>query len=1492
MEDISWKLIGKYFKDNPYNLVSHHLDSYDAFFEKHIYQIFHENNPVRFIEPIEEGDTTEVENRNECLLYLGGKDGSKIYIGKPVIYDDNNSHYMYPNEARLRNMTYGTTIHYDVHVDMIYYEGDVRKEHSLTLEQIYLGRFPIMVQSKLCVLNNLPREVRFNMGECRNDYGGYFISNSNEKAIISQEKFADNMLYVKKNTKDSVPDDQSEGEMYSYSAEIRSVSEDASKPVRKTAIMIVAPSSKLSNNQVVVQIPNVRKPIPLFIVMRALGVVSDKKIIEYCLLDLEKNEYLIDVFVPSVHDALSVFNQKTAIEFIATFTKRRTVSGVLDILMNFLLPHVGTTNLLDKAYFIGYMTNRMLRVVKKIDKPTDRDHFRFKRIELSGSLMYDLFREYFLIQHKSIAQKIDKEFYYHRGEYKTNFINLIENNYNDYFKERVVESGFKKAFKGNWGSQAHTKKIGVVQDLNRLSWNSFISQLRKMNLPLDASAKVVGPRLLHSSQWGYIDPVDTPDGGNIGLHKHMAISTIVTSGTSSEPIIIWLRAKTTLKLLQECNSRELYYLTKVFVNGKWVGSMDKPLESLRMIKTFRRNGVLPPFLSVTFLYEANELHIYTDSGRLTRPIYYIENGKPSFHREEIKERILKDDFTWEEIVSGFTKKSSESLYSIKGNKIHSIYSLYPQFKQGDELIDSEFEKNQAVVDYIDPFEEESSLIASKLEELKKSNYYTHLEIDPSLLFGVMGNQVIYPEDNPFPRNVFSCGQSKQAVSLYSSNYQMRMDKMGVVLNYGQIPLIKSKYLEYINNEEMPYGVNTIVAIMSYTGYNVEDAILINEGSVKRGLFNTTYFTTYEAREESGNISGSSVSSTFAEINGVHNIRGLKPGHDYSELDKHGLVKEETPITDKTVIIGKTTYDTLDNDYVADSSVFTKKGQLGVVDKSFITEGEEGTRIAKIRVREQRIPAIGDKMASRAGQKGTIGLIIPEENMPFTSDGTRPDIIINPHAIPSRMTIGQLMESLFGKACAAYGGYGEGTAFATKGANTKVYGNMLVNAGFHSSGNQVLYNGMSGEQLYSDIYMGPTYYMRLKHMVKDKINHRGRGRMDALTRQTVQGRANDGGLRIGEMERDGILAHGASHFLTESFMTRGDEYHMAICNKTGTIAVYNKDLNLFLSPFVDGPLRFNTNVEGTMNIENLSRFGRSFSIVRIPYSLKLLIQELQTMNIQMRIITEDNVDQLMNISYSNNVNKLLKDDGELSSVLNEYRRDINKKLQQSEPSVKQYTAKQKDSTIPSYIETEKELEPEEEISMETSSSFDSYHPDMNSSSVNEQSQENNDVYGNLQYPSSSSSRHTPLMAPPINNMSSLSSDGSSFVTPPMLPPPSRQGPQSSMESSGNSSFTHFTPPMPPPPSGQGQGINIQNEDLRNQYDSLNDIEKMKLMEMVAEKQSNSGKDTETPVAVKTPISILDVEEEKEDTNEDNNDESNGGEDSTSNSEGKKTVSITL
>ena len=1266
MDKISWKIIDKYFNENPNNLVAHHLESYNDFFNNGINRIFRENNPIRFIEREEESAVSN--KRNECLLYLGGKDGDKIYFGKPVIYDDNHAHYMYPNDARLRNMTYGITIHYDVDVDFIYYKGEEKIEHSIKLDKIYLGRFPIMLQSDLCILKSLGKDVRFNMGECKNDYGGYFIIDGKEKVIICQEKFADNMIYIRKNKSDDI---------YSNSAEIRSVSEDASKPIRTTAVKIVAPSPSLSNNQIVVTVPNVRKPVPLFILMRALGIISDKEIIKTCILDLNKNEDYIDLFIPSIHDANKIFNQETAIKYIASFTKRGTVSSVIEILSDFFLPHIGDTNFLDKAYFVGYMVNRLLKVFTLQEKPTDRDNFRFKRVELTGSLIYDLFREYYLIQKRNIFKKIDEEYYYHKGEYKNkkvggddndknkknagevhrykdgdNFIGLIETNFNNFFKDRDVESGFKKAFKGNWGSESHTKRLGVVQDLNRLSYYTFISHLRKINLPLDASAKVIGPRLLNSSQWGVIDPIDTPDGGNIGLHKHLSIATHITSGTSGQPIIKWLKNNTPIKLILECDSDYLANTTKVFVNGNWIGVVDKPIATeknelglVELLKLFRRNGIISVFTSISFNYELNEIYIYTDAGRLSRPIYYIDDKNPSYNRKPILEIIENNKITWQEIVAGFKVKNDEN-FSFKMNKVYDVNQLYNDLDWGNDKVEgnnftklyNELLKNKSVIDYLDTAEEESALIATYDENVKKNKFFTHVEIDPSLILGVMGNLIIYPEHNPVTRNSFSCGQSKQAVSMYHTNYQMRIDKMGVVLNYGQIPLIKSRYLEYINNEEVPYGVNAIVAIMAYTGYNVEDAILINEGAIQRGIFRTTYFSMYEAREESSKVSGT-INSKFANIE-KNNVVKIKPGYDYSLLDDYGMIRENTPLNDKIVLIGKITSDLENRDRFIDDSVKPKKGQLGFVDKSFITQGEEGFNIAKVRIREERIPAIGDKMASRAGQKGTLGLIIPEEDMPFAQDGTRPDLIINPHAIPSRMTIGQIVESLFGKVCTSYGAFGDCTAFQVKGPNYSTYGPLLVEAGFNSTGNQVLYNGMNGEQIQADIYIGPTYYMRLKHMVKDKINYRATGPRTNLTRQTVQGRANDGGLRIGEMERDGVLAHGMSYFLNESFLVRGDEYFMAVCNKTGAIAIYNENKNLFLSPFADGPVNFHTNPDGSLNIKNISKFGRSFSLLRIPYSFKLLIQELQAMNIQMRIITDDNVDQLLSLSFSNNIGHLL------------------------------------------------------------------------------------------------------------------------------------------------------------------------------------------------------------------------------------------------------------
>jgi len=1311
-----WKIINKYFEDNPQALVTHHVESYNDFFKNGIFQIFKEKNPITISSRF---DKNIKDYRSQCIMYFGGKDGSKIYFGKPVIYDDkDNSHYMFPNEARLRNMTYGMTVHYDIEIefttiledgempniigiddldesDEIITGGELEQEggatdlpkrkgrkkriplnmtpaetaifreataksmitpntqkETMVLEKIFLGKFPIMIQSSYCVLSGLPREIRHTMGECSNDIGGYFIIDGKEKTVVSQEKFGDNMLYIK----------ESSDEKYLYSAEIRSVSENVSKPIRTLSVKIMAPTPSYTYKNIVVNIPNVRKPVPLFIVFRALGIISDKQIITMCLLDLEKHDNMVDLFIPSVHDAGGIMNQLNALKYIATLTKGKTVSQVLYILSDYFLPHVGEVNFIQKAYYLGYIVFRLLSVYTGIEPATDRDNFKFKRIELVGSLMYDLFREYYTLQQRQIELGFEEKLYYNQNIYEKNLKGLIEQNYKEIFMERTVETGFKKAFKGNWGATAHTKRIGIIQDLNRLSFNSALSHLRKTNLPLDASVKLVGPRVLHSTQWGLFDPIDTPDGGNIGLHKNLAISAYVTQGYSREPIIHWLREKARIKLLEECSPEVLANMTKVIVNGLWAGSINEPVEIVEKMKLYRRNGIIPIYTSITFDIKQNTVFIYTDAGRICRPIFYrdVETGKMSFEKENIKKYLEDNEFTWDQLVSGFNKKK-DPLFNTNSYKMYELPELYENMDaESNPARLRKFLEEKAILDYVDTNETEDALIALNANDLNtKESRHTHLEIHESLVFGMMCNLINFPENNPATRNSFSCGQSKQACSIYHTNHQVRMDKTAVVLQSSQNPLVKTRYLEHINHEGNPYGENAIVAIMCYTGYNVEDAVLINEGALKRGMFRTTYYTTYESHEEKTKGGDVVTQKTFTNIENSTNIVGTKPGYDYSKLDKHGLIKENTEVDDKTVLIGLTINSSENQTMKIDMSKTPKKGQLGVVDKSFITDGDEGGRIAKIRIREVREPNIGDKMAARSGQKGTVGLVIPECDMPFTKDGLRPDIIINPHAIPSRMTIGQLVETITGKAAAVYGGFSDSTAFINNGSKIGVFGEMLVKEGYHSSGNEILYNGMSGEQIDAEIFIGPNYYMRLKHMVKDKINYRASGPRTALTKQPVSGRANDGGLRIGEMERDAVISHGIAEFLRESMMERGDNYQIAVCNNTGMLAIYNPSKNLFMSPMADGPVKFVSSLDGKdMNIEKVTKFGRNFSVVNVPYSFKLLLQELNTCNVQMRIITEDNIEQLENLTFSKNINLLLHDmDITPQNIVNQIKRGI-------------------------------------------------------------------------------------------------------------------------------------------------------------------------------------------------------------------------------------------
>ena len=1246
--NIAWTTIDKLFYDNKNFLVKHHLDSYNDFFENGIRDIVKNKNPIKFFKEIVPRTDPEVFRYN-FKIYLGGKNTERIYYGKPVIYDTDaenitREHYMYPNEARLRNMTYGFTIHMDIEIeveilaepktdeqkrgDLIHDKYILYKPDPIILENVFFGKFPLMLQSNMCVLNGMNSEARYNMGECKNDPGGYFIIDGGEKVIVSQEGGADNVLYIKK-----LKDDK-----YSYAAEIRSVSEDTSKPIRTLSVRICKSMHGYEGGQIVVMIPNVRVPVPLFIVMRALGVISDKNIIETCLLDLDSHDNLIDLFRPSIHNTGYVFTQTVALKFIASFTKVKnaSISYVLEILMNYFLPHIGELNFKHKSLYLGYIVKRLLYVSEGIEKPTDRDSYSFKRILNSGTLIKELFREYYALQYNKIYKVLDEQYHY-KGENSVlyeneKFADLIYNNQNKLFANRIVEEGFRKAFKGNWGSAAHTKRVGLVQPLDRLSFFSALCHLRKVNLPIAADgAKIVAPRLLSGTQWGLLCPMHTPSGGHVGLHKHLSISTHITKGVSGYPFINYLK-RLDMKLLEECSIKYLSTTTKIFINGAWVGVHENPILLKQSMQFHKRNNLIDIYTSILFDIKRNEFKIRTDSGRPIRPIFYvIDNDLISYERGDVLKKLQKKNISWNEMIYGFSENKRSEIIDFKA--IKKIMSL------GDGALPY-FIKHSSVVEYIDTQEAEGNILANS--QLERRDYtqkrVTHEDIHPSLIFGIMANQIIFPENNQFPRNSFSCSQGKQAVSLYHSNYRYRLDKTGLLLNYGQIPLTKSRYYKYSNNNEHPYGENTIVAMMCYSGYNVEDAVILNEGSLKRGLFSTTKYSVFESHETKEGLGDSDKTTKFINIED-NDVLGVKIGYDYSKLDDKGIIKEGSVIDDKTILIGKVSYNPLGTSEYIDESVGTNKGNVGIVDKVYISPGHEGNRIVKVKIRAHRIPAVGDKFCSRAGQKGTVGAILPETDFPTTKDGIRPDILVNPHAMPSRMTIGHLVETITSKNGCIFGGFGDCTAFTQKGPQHKTFGNFLRSQGYHSSGCEILYNGMTGEQIEADIYIGPTYYNRLKHMPKDKINYRARGPREVLTRQTVSGRANDGGLRVGELERDVLLSYGMNAFIKDSMLNRGDRFKMAICNKTGCIAAYNPDKNIFLSPMADGPIKFITNTNGDLNIVNVSKFGREFSIVEVPYCFKLLLQELKTMNIQMRLITEDNVDQLMSLQTGDDTIKL-------------------------------------------------------------------------------------------------------------------------------------------------------------------------------------------------------------------------------------------------------------
>jgi DNA-directed RNA polymerase II subunit RPB2 len=692
--------------------------------------------------------------------------------------------------------------------------------------------------------------------------------------------------------------------------------------------------------------------------------------------------------------------------------------------------------------------------------------------------------------------------------------------------------------------------------------------MRRISTPTDKRGKLIPPRKLHNTSWGYLCPAETPEGQSVGVVKNLSYMAHITIASNSEPI--YNNVMPHIIDIATCKPIDLFKKVKVFINGCWIGVVENPFEIYNSLKEKKYQGIINIYTSIVFDYKNAEIRICNDAGRLTRPLLRVVNSHLVIQKSVVH-RIKHGELVWNDLLTNCKIPNS-------------------------------------VIEYIDPDEQEHSLIAMKPNDLEKQwshckeeiYKYTHCEIHPSTIFGVLASCIPFPDHNQSPRNTYQCAQAKQAMGVYVTNYENRMDKTSYVLTYPGRPLVDTRIMDMIRINDIPSGFTVIVAIMTHTGYNQEDSLLFNKGSIDRGLFQATIYHT-EKDEDKQKVNGDEEIRCKPDAS---KTKGMKFAN-YNKVNSKGVIPENTLVENRDVIIAKITpikenrndpskiikYEDKSRIYRTDEEIY--------IDKNYIDRNGDGYNFAKIRIRALRKPVIGDKFSSRSGQKGTIGNIIPEEDMPFTKDGVRPDIILNPHAIPSRMTIGQLKETILAKVLLSLGLYGDGTSFGELAVDAIC--EQLLKNGYETNGNELLYNGLTGEQHECSIFTGPVFYQRLKHMVLDKQHSRSIGPMVNMTRQPAEGRSRDGGLRFGEMERDTTVAHGASRFTKERLYDVSDKYNVFVCKKCGMIASYNDSKHIH---------RCRTCNNRT-----------DFAYVEIPYSCKLLFQELITMNIAPRIMTE-------------------------------------------------------------------------------------------------------------------------------------------------------------------------------------------------------------------------------------------------------------------------------
>jgi len=1065
----------------------------------------------------------------------------RVEIGEPQVREaDGKVTRLTPMEARIRNITYMAPLM----AEMALYEDGVLKRREI----VKLGDIPVMVKSKIDPLSKMSPEELIALGEDPYDPGGYFIINGSEKVIVAQEDLAVNRIIVTETRAGTAKITHTAKTVSSYMGERRQVIVD-----------------RMSDGSLEVSVSRLNARIPFYVLMLALGLERDIEIVNAVSTDPDVQRELM----PSIEKVASVIrSREDALEYLGNRIanpgqpKEIRIERALEFIDNNLLPHLGKRpeDRKKKAYFLAEMANRVLQLYLGKRPEDDKDHLSNKRLRLAGDLIAELVRQAAISLRGSISEKLEEMIV---KDQPIRFLKYL-------VKQNIITDKLRGAIAtGNWGGD----RTGISQQLDRTNWISLLSHLRRVVSPLSRGQAHFEARDLHGTHWGRLCPFETPEGVNCGLVKNLALYAYISVGVPEEEIEELLYRELGVQkledLIQETIERGeppevMVSGAKVFLNGRPIGYHPNGEELARRMRELRRQGRIHYEVSVAHIMDEyiNEVYINTDEGRLMRPVIVVEDGKPKLTKEHV-EKIKRGELTfWDLVRSG-------------------------------------------VIEFLDPDEEENAYIAELPEDVRPE--HTHLELWSPAILGVSASVIPYLEHNQSPRNTYQSAMAKQALGLYALNYHLRADSHSYLLHYPQKPLVQTRALEIMGYNERPAGQNLVVALMAFSGYNIEDALIFNKYSIDMGVGRATFFRIYTAQENA--YPGGLTDKILVPPPSLEDHKG---DEYYGKLAPDGIVDPEVEVDSGDVLIGRQSPPRfMSEERVVtgatlrrrDTSVQLRHGERGVVDTVIVTQTIEKHKLVKVRVRDLRIPEIGDKFASRHGQKGVIGMIFQRYDLPYTEEGIVPDVILNPHAIPSRMTVGQLIETIAGKLGAVEARFIDGTPFYKESIDSIKL--RLLKHGYHPHAREVMYDGRTGELIEKPITVGIVFYQRLHHMVADKIHARATGKVQLLTRQPTEGRARMGGLRFGEMERDALIGHGAAMLIRDRMLDNSDAYVMYVCKECGHIAWYNRNKGVYECP-IHGP-------------------GADVVPVVVPYAFKLLLQEIMSMAVKPEIKVTDKIE---------------------------------------------------------------------------------------------------------------------------------------------------------------------------------------------------------------------------------------------------------------------------